>query len=903
MIKDIDVWDFGAEVEDGVYNNLTPDVINSFYEGIEGGTSGVDISTFSLCDHEGKRCIDFVSNKDNNRIRTTNPLVTRKDDNGVKVGKNGKTYQGVIYSNSYALIDTRFEIWMEEGQTYVFVLSSNGNPATYILLDEDDCEVDRFLYTCEYGCEEARFAVAKAGHYKLYCVDEKIVCSRIMRINNHKVRYSGAIEYRVTPETSYKLLFRNVSNKKEYFAKIHPSDNTYNIELYEGYDYEVEFVNEKGLMGFVVSYEFPGNVIVIDRVKVVKLCGGLYIDTFPEGFSVECRLKDNHVKRVFKPVVKRGGPAYEVYVEPGIEYELVFDKVWDYEIENLETEVCIEKNTLRDFKFKRRKTYEVTCERDFGLSFKNVLDGAIYGFSKDEKIMLRNGRYEVHPLLDFKPSLMIRDNYDLVVDGKPVTLELNVVEREEYSITMGSSTSLTLTDLHVGDVVNMYYYQAGAEKHIVKLSGDETYSCPYESVYVYINAAKKRVAYRSELRVGPEREFKTVTEALDHATHMDRKEDERVTIFIDPGNYEENIIVKTDNITIKNSLYDSGEPDISLRDCGTHIGDRAVRITWYYGHGYDYYSMGEDLCYSPGALAVNRFNDRISEENPGAGWHSLWNATVRVFNKGFKAYGIIFENSFNQYISPASKKDVIKKRSNAHEGEVSRTAMEAYDTKVSEREYIERAACLALRDGIGDVYFENCRFVGRQDTLYGGDGVKAVFDRCIVMGSVDYIFGGMVALFNKCQLLMNTSDRSASSRKHDKAYIAAPRQLYGRGYVFYKCRVDSAIPKVDNDSDHRSKPGYFGRPWQSMTSEALFYKTVIAKADPVWGNVSIIDDLGFMDNLGGKSPLCKEYASIEEGGFNNTDKRVGWCVSEEEPDTDTVKDIEAFVSASLACDK
>ena len=53
-------------------------------------------------------------------------------------------------------------------------------------------------------------------------------------------------------------------------------------------------------------------------------------------------------------------------------------------------------------------------------------------------------------------------------------------------------------------------------------------------IYTY-----ETIDFASTLRVGPTRDFHTVNEALDAVRRMTRENDERVTILIDPGNYEE----------------------------------------------------------------------------------------------------------------------------------------------------------------------------------------------------------------------------------------------------------------------------------------------------------------------------------------------------------------------------
>ena len=60
-------------------------------------------------------------------------------------------------------------------------------------------------------------------------------------------------------------------------------------------------------------------------------------------------------------------------------------------------------------------------------------------------------------------------------------------------------------------------------------------------------------------------------------------------------------------------------------------------------------------------LKVNKENGYLSYVNTGSGTtnNSYWNATVVVSADGFEAENIIFENSYNQYISKKESEDVV----------------------------------------------------------------------------------------------------------------------------------------------------------------------------------------------------------------------------------------------------
>lgn len=129
--------------------------------------------------------------------------------------------------------------------------------------------------------------------------------------------------------------------------------------------------------------------------------------------------------------------------------------------------------------------------------------------------------------------------------------------------------------------------------------------------------------------------------------------------------------------------------------------------------------------------------------------------------------------------------------------------------------------------------FEDCRFLGRQDTLFtaplpptviewGGfrgprenaprDNTIQYYKNCYIEGDVDFIFGGATAYFEECQI------HSLTRNNDPDGYITAASTPEGRpyGYVFDRCRFTSDCPP---DSV------FLGRPWRS------FAKTVILRSE------------------------------------------------------------------------
>ena len=99
---------------------------------------------------------------------------------------------------------------------------------------------------------------------------------------------------------------------------------------------------------------------------------------------------------------------------------------------------------------------------------------------------------------------------------------------------------------------------------------------------------------------------------------------------------------------------------------------------------------------------------------------------------------------------------------------------------------------------MGDrLVFENCRFLGHQDTVYTGmEGTRLLFDHCYIEGTTDFIFGPSTAWFEQCRIHCKANSYiTAASTPQQRAF----------GYVFNRCEITVAegVDKV-----------YLGRPWR-----------------------------------------------------------------------------------------
>jgi pectinesterase len=105
---------------------------------------------------------------------------------------------------------------------------------------------------------------------------------------------------------------------------------------------------------------------------------------------------------------------------------------------------------------------------------------------------------------------------------------------------------------------------------------------------------------------------------------------------------------------------------------------------------------------------------------------------------------------------------------------------------------------LAVRVEGDRAVFRNCHFLGWQDTILVNRG-RQLFERCLIKGHVDFIFGGATAYFDRCHIhCLGNGYITAASTPDFQQY----------GFVFRDCRITSE-PKMLT---------YLGRPWRGYSA-------------------------------------------------------------------------------------
>lgn len=111
---------------------------------------------------------------------------------------------------------------------------------------------------------------------------------------------------------------------------------------------------------------------------------------------------------------------------------------------------------------------------------------------------------------------------------------------------------------------------------------------------------------------------------------------------------------------------------------------------------------------------------------------------------------------------------------------------------------------VAVRVDGDQTVFENCKFLGNQDTLYlHGNESRQYYKNCYIEGTVDYIFGWSAALFEDCQIHSKSS-----------GYVTAASTGKGAEYgmVFKNCNFTA---------DAKKHTVYLGRPWRNYAQTVL----------------------------------------------------------------------------------
>ncbi|WP_163707760.1 pectinesterase family protein [Mangrovibacterium lignilyticum] len=183
---------------------------------------------------------------------------------------------------------------------------------------------------------------------------------------------------------------------------------------------------------------------------------------------------------------------------------------------------------------------------------------------------------------------------------------------------------------------------------------------------------------------------------------------------------------------------------------------------------------------------------------------------------------------------------------------------------------------VAVRVTGDKISFNNCRFLGNQDTLYPqGDRSRQYYKDCYIEGTVDFIFGWSIAVFDNCEIFCKSS-----------GYVTAASTLETNkyGFVFLNCQITG---------DAEENSFFLGRPWRPYSNVVYLNCDLGAQIKPEgwnnWGKAS-----------NEETAFYAEYNSTGPG--SNTTDRAGWShqLTDEQAQQYSLKNIFSAESVSPA---
>ena len=280
--------------------------------------------------------------------------------------------------------------------------------------------------------------------------------------------------------------------------------------------------------------------------------------------------------------------------------------------------------------------------------------------------------------------------------------------------------------------------------------------------------------------------FKTIQDAINEADSINPKsENDRVIIHISPGIYRQQLMIKTAYLSLINE-----EPE------------KEVKITWYYGAGYKYYSVGDN-----GRYNETRFQEKLNKT--GKVWYNgctvfaTWRAVY------FRAENITFENSFNRYITEEELEDGVEPMSEKY-------IIRNKNTDPNALEAAQGACSFSAEAAYTEFY--NCKFLSCDSTVFAQ--AKAIYYKnCFLEGQTDIIYGGGNVVFHSCIIRWKGFSKNSTGGCISSSLAGNGIKPY-TGYLFYKS-------KIIGNKDLNVTSGVFGRAWGTNETKITFINTTL----------------------------------------------------------------------------
>nr|AEK07905.1 pectin methylesterase [Allium cepa] len=168
---------------------------------------------------------------------------------------------------------------------------------------------------------------------------------------------------------------------------------------------------------------------------------------------------------------------------------------------------------------------------------------------------------------------------------------------------------------------------------------------------------------------------------------------------------------------------------------------------------------------------------------------------------------------------------------------------------------------VALRVQADCAVFLNCRMEAYQDTLYA-QSKRQFYRGCVIIGTVDYIFGDASAIFQNCVLAVR---RPGDNQQNIVTAHGRIDKHESTGFVIHNCKI---IANDDLAPVQATFKSYLARPWKAYSRTVIMETEIADLIDPVgylpWGDSTVGQDTCFYG----------EYSNRGPGA--NTDQRATW---------------------------
>ncbi|GAB2291600.1 hypothetical protein Dimus_025856 [Dionaea muscipula] len=173
-----------------------------------------------------------------------------------------------------------------------------------------------------------------------------------------------------------------------------------------------------------------------------------------------------------------------------------------------------------------------------------------------------------------------------------------------------------------------------------------------------------------------------------------------------------------------------------------------------------------------------------------------------------------------------------------------------------------------------------CAFRGFQDTLYAHAN-RQFFRECTITGTVDFIFGDGVAVFQNClmlarQALPNQKNTITAQGRKD------PAEITGFSLQFCNISGDNALMMLPSAN---ATPTYLGRPWKQYSRTVIMQSYIGNVVSPQgwleWNGSMFLDTLfyGEYSNYGPRASLGSRVKWPGYHVLNNTAQAANFTVS------------------------